>query len=369
MPSTVALTPRGHNFSAGPAALPTEVLEEVRDELVAYGDAGASIIEISHRSPQYSAVHESAKNRIKGLLGMGDDWHVVFLQGGASLQFHQVPLNFLPEGGSADYLDTGNWSAKAITEAQIVAAGRGASVNVAASSKADDYTYIPGPDERQLDPDAAYLHFTSNNTIFGTEYASEPEAEVPLVCDASSDFLGRPIDIDRYGLIYAGAQKNVGPAGVTVALVREDFLQTRASGLPTLLDYGTHTAKLFHTPPVFAIYVLDKVLAWIEGFGGLDAMAERNAQKAATLYDAIDATDFYRGTAREDSRSLMNVTFRLPSESLEARFIAEAKDAGLLALKGYRTVGGIRASLYNAVSPESVAALVSFMEAFESANG
>ena len=360
---------RGHNFSAGPAALPQEVLEEVRDEMLSYGDAQASIVEISHRSPQYTAVHEGAKAKIRSLLGLGDEWHVLFLQSGASLQFYQVPLNFLPAGGTADYLDTGNWSAKAIKEAEIVAKDRGARVNVAASSKDADYAYIPGADERRLSPEAAYLHFTSNNTIYGTEYREEPLADVPLVCDASSDFLGRPIDPSRYGLIYAGAQKNVGPAGVTVVLVRDAFLQTRASGLPTLLDYGTHAAKLFHTPPVFAIYILDKVMDWIEANGGLAGMAERNEKKAAMLYGAIDATDFYRGTAREDSRSLMNVTFRLPTEDLEAKFISESKQQGLLALKGYRTVGGVRASLYNAVSPEAVDALVSFMRDFEAANG
>lgn len=361
--------PRGHNFSAGPGALPTEVLEEVRDELLAFRDAGASVIEISHRSPQYTDVHEGAKAKIRSLLGVGDEWHIVFLQGGASLQFHQVPLNFLLPGQTADYIDTGNWSAKAIKEAQIVAADRGATVNVAASSKDADYTFIPSGDETSLSPEAAYVHFTSNNTIFGTQFASEPLAEAPLVCDASSDFLGRPIDMERYGLIYAGAQKNVGPAGVCVVMIHDDFLQTRQGGLPTLLDYGTHTAKLFHTPPVFAIYTLDKVMDWIGRNGGLTGMKARNEAKAATLYGAIDATDFYRGTARQDSRSLMNVTFRLPSEDLEARFLSEATEHGLLALKGYRTVGGVRASLYNAVSPEAVDALVSFMRDFETANG
>lgn len=370
MSSAEAAILRGHNFSAGPAALPTEVLEEVREELLSYRDAKASIMEISHRSRQYTEVHENAKAAMKRLLGLGDDWHVLFLQGGASLQFHQVPLNFLGPGQTADYLDTGNWSAKAIKEAEIVARGRdGASVNVAASSKGADYTYIPGPDERQLTEGAAYVHFTSNNTIFGTEYASEPEADAPLVCDASSDFLGRPIDASRYGLIYAGAQKNIGPSGVCAVLIREDFLQTRQDGLPTLLDFGTHAAKLFHTPPSFAVYVLGKVMDWLEQGGGLAAMAERNEQKAAALYGAIDATDFYRGTAREDSRSLMNVTFRLPTEELEAQFIRESEAHDLLALKGYRTVGGVRASLYNAVSQEAVDALVSFMQEFERANG
>ena len=369
MPSAQAAIARGHNFSAGPGALPTEVLEEVRDEMLSFRDAGASVMEISHRSPQYTDVHEGAKAKIRSLLGVGDEWHVLFLQGGASLQFHQVPLNFLGPGQTADYIDTGNWSAKAIKEAQIVARGRNATVNVAASSKDADYTFIPSDAETTRSPEAEWLHFTSNNTIYGTEFASEPLADVPLVCDASSDFLGRPISMERYGLIYAGAQKNVGPAGVCVTLVHDDFLKTRQGDLPTLLDYGTHAAKLFHTPPVFAIYILDKVMDWIERNGRLEGMKSRNASKAAALYAALDGSDFYRGTAREDSRSLMNVTFRLPSEDLEAQFIRESKEHGLLALKGYRTVGGVRASLYNAVSPEAVDALVSFMRDFEASNG
>ncbi len=369
MPSAQAAIARGHNFSAGPGALPTEVLEEVRDELLSFRDAGASVMEISHRSPQYTAVHEGAKEKMKALLGIGEGWHVMFLQSGASMQFHQVPLNFLKPGQTADYHDTGNWSAKAVKEAQIVAKDRGAHVHVAASSADADYTFIPSEAQTQRSPEAAYLHFTSNNTIYGTEYAAEPLADCPLVCDASSDFLGRPIDTKRYGLIYAGAQKNIGPAGVTAVLVTDEFLQTRMDGLPTLLDYGTHAAKLFHTPPVFAIYIVDKVMDWITANGGLEGMKARNAAKAARLYGAIDAGDFYRGTAREDSRSLMNVTFRLPSEDLEAKFVSESKAHGLLALKGYRTVGGVRASLYNAVSPEAVEALVGFMRDFEAANG
>ena len=364
-----ALASRLHNFSAGPGALPTEVLDELRDELPAYPGLGSSILEVSHRSAAYSEIHDRAEARIKGLLGMGDAWRVVFLQGGASMQFHQVPLNFLPPGGKADYLDTGAWSAKAFREAEIVGDTRDASPATAASSADADYTYIPGPDQRTFSADAAYVHYTSNNTIYGTQYSSEPDAEAPLVCDASSDFLSRPIDVDRYGLIYAGAQKNIGPAGATAVLLRDDFLERRVPGLPTMLDYGTHTQKLFNTPPVFAVYLIDKVLGWIEAHGGLAGMVARNALKADALYGALDASDFYRGTVREDSRSRMNVTFRLPSEDLEARFVAEAADAGLLALKGHRSVGGVRASIYNAISPESVEALVTFMEAFEAKNG
>jgi phosphoserine aminotransferase len=319
---------------------------------------------VSHRGKEFDGIWNSAVERMRRLLGLGADWHVLFLGGGASMQFYQVPLNFLRADASADYLNTGAWSKKAIKEAKRV--GR---VNVAASSEADGFTYIPEPSTWQLDPGAAYLHYTSNNTIFGTEYPFEPEASVPLVCDASSDFLSRPIDVERYGLIYAGAQKNIGPAGATAVLVREGFLATKKDDLPSMLDYGTHTGEMFNTPPVFAVYIVEKVLRWIEENGGLTAMAARNDEKAAALYGAIDATEFYRGTARPDSRSKMNVTFRLPSEELEERFIKEAKGEGLLALKGHRSVGGVRASIYNAVGLDSVEALTAFMRAFEAKNG
>lgn len=360
---------RQHNFSAGPGALPQEVLDEARDELPAYPGAGASILEISHRSKAYTAVHERVGERLRSLLGLGAGWHVLLLQGGASMQFHQVPLNFLRDGRTAAYLDTGAWSAKAITEAEIVAAHHGGTVVTAGSSADADYSYIPRPSEWRVPADAHYLHYTSNNTIYGTQFAETPIVDMPLVCDASSDFLSRPIDVEKHGLIYAGAQKNIGPAGVTAVLVREDFLATRAENLPTMLDYGTHAKKLFNTPPVFAIYLVDKVLAWIERNGGLAGMVERNRAKTDRLYGAIDASDFYRGTVRPDSRSSMNVTFRLPNEELEARFIEEAALQGLLNLKGYRTVGGVRASIYNAVSPQAVEALVDFMRQFEADHG
>ena len=363
-PTTEQSKGRQHNFAAGPAVLPKEVLLEVKNELPAYKDVGASVMEISHRSPAYSEIESGAKQRLKRLLGLGDEWHVLFLQGGASMQFYQVPLNFLKSGESADYLITGRWSAKALKEAQEIG-----DVNVAASSESENYSRIPDPSTWQLDPNAAYLHFTSNNTVAGTQFSEEPDAEVPLVCDASSDFLSRPISADRYGLIYAGAQKNVGPAGVTVVLVRDDFLQTRKQPLPTMLDYGTHTAKLFNTPPVFAVYVVGKVLKWLEDLGGLSAIETINDRKAAKLYERIDATDFYRGAVEKDSRSKMNVTYRLPSEDLEKKFIDEAKQKGLLALKGHRSVGGIRASIYNACPEEAVDALISFMDDFEQSNG
>lgn len=366
---SVDLTQRQYNFSAGPGTLPVEVLEEVRNELPVYDSVGASVMEISHRSKVYSEIHERAVERMRRLLGLDDSWHVLFLQGGASMQFHQIPLNFLSEGATVDYVDTGRWSAKAITEAQLIAAVRGASVNVVGSSKEDDYTYIPPVSSWRVSDDAVYLHFTSNNTVVGTEFPEDPDVDAPLVCDASSDFLSRPMDVERYGLIYAGAQKNIGPAGATAVLIRENVASKRLEKLPTLLDYGTHMAKLFNTPPVFAVYVIEKILAWIEEKGGVRAMQARNTEKAEALYGTIDATDFYRGTVREDSRSIMNVTFRLPSEELEARFISEAAERGLLTLKGHRSVGGVRASIYNAMPIEGVRALTQFMQEFEAANG
>ncbi|HEX7071823.1 MAG TPA: 3-phosphoserine/phosphohydroxythreonine transaminase [Rhodothermales bacterium] len=355
---------RLHNFSAGPGVLPESVLLEIREELPVYGDIGASVMEISHRSPEYTAIVESADATLRKLLGLGDDWHILYLQGGASLQFYQVPLNFLPAAGSADYLVTGSWAKKALAEAKRIGTPR-----VAASSDDRNFSYIPPVEVRSFNENAAYVHFTSNNTIFGTQFREEPVAPAPLVCDASSDFLSRPIDLDKYGLIYAGAQKNLGPAGVTLVLIRDSFLQERNPNLPTMLDYGTHIGTLFNTPPVFAVYVVEKVLRWLDGLGGLDAIQRQNEEKAGILYERIDRTDFYRGTAEKSSRSLMNVCFRLASEDLEKRFIADAKEAGLLALKGHRSVGGIRASIYNACPVASVEALVNFMDDFEQRNG
>ncbi len=364
MPERTDPTQRQFNFSAGPAVLPESVLQEVKGELPVYGKAGASVIEISHRSPEYAAIQESATGLFRSLLGLSDDWHVLYLQGGASMQFYQVPLNFLPKNGAADYLITGAWAKKALKEAKYLGDGR-----KAGTSEDRNFSYIPKANTWDLNDKAAYLHFTSNNTIFGTQFKEEPKAGVPLVCDASSDFLSRRIDADRYGLIYAGAQKNLGPAGVTVVLIKDSFLQKRNASLPTMLDYGTHTADLFNTPPVFAVYMVEKVLRWLEGLGGLEAIEKQNEEKAGRLYERIDRTEFYRGTADEDSRSLMNVCFRLKNEDLEKPFIAEAKAAGLLALKGHRSVGGIRASIYNACPPEAVNALVGFMDDFEQKNG
>lgn len=355
---------RFYNFSAGPGTLPADVLAEARDEMMVYQDAGASIMEISHRSPQYTALAETTRQHFRDLLGIGEEWHILFLQGGASLQFHQTALNFLTEGKAGDYVVTGAWSKKALAEAKLVGEAR-----VAASSADSGFDHIPDVSSWDVSDRAAYVHITSNNTIFGTQYGTDPDPGVPMICDASSDFLSRPIDMDRYGLIYAGAQKNIGPAGVTVVLVRNDFLDRIPAGLPTLMDYRTHAAKLFHTPPVFSVYMVEKVLRWIKKGGDLAAMKKRNDDKAALLYNQIDATDFYRGHARLDSRSNMNVTFNLPTEDLEAAFIKEAGTHGLVALKGHRSVGGIRASIYNACPEEGVQALASFMKEFASRNG
>lgn len=355
---------RKHNFSAGPGTLPVEVLEEVQAEMLEFKDAGASVMEISHRSSQYSSVEESAREQLKALLGLSDDWHILFLQGGASMQFYQVPLNFLGENDVADYVITGSWAKKSHAEAK-----RLGDVRVAATGEESQFTAIPSPETWTNTDESSYLHYTSNNTIFGTQFHATPQVDAPLVCDASSDFLGQVIDVDKHGLIYAGAQKNLGPAGTTIVLIRNDFLAKRKDDLPTIMDYGTHTSKMFNTPPVFAVYVVEKILRWLTNLGGISAMQLRNETKAGVLYERIDRTEFYRGTAEEASRSLMNVTFRLPTEDLEAAFVDYAKTSGLLALKGHRSVGGIRASIYNACEPESVDALVSFMDEFERLNG
>ena len=321
-------------------------------------------MEISHRSPEYIEIERSARARIRNLLALTDDWHILFLGGGASLQFHQVPLNFLPSDGQAAYLLTGVWAKKAHAEAAKIGHAR-----VAASSSDSSFNYIPDPVSWELDPGDAYLHYTSNNTIYGTQFQEPPRVNCPLVCDASSDFLSRPIELDRYGLIYAGAQKNIGPAGVTVVLMRDSFMKTRGENLPTMLDYGTHAAKCFHTPPVYAVYVVEKVLHWLENQGGVSGIQDLNARKSALLYDAIDTGELYRGTAEPASRSQMNVTFRLTNEALEPVFIHQAAEHGLLALKGHRSVGGVRASIYNACSLESVETLVDYMKDFEQRNG
>lgn len=357
---------RVHNFSAGPAALPLEVLKKAQEELTNYHGKGASIMEMSHRGADYSEIDKQATDRLKKLLKLDDNYHVLFLQGGASTQFMMVPYNYLKQGGSADYINTGAWSTKAIKEAKLFG-----KVNVAFSSETEQFTRVPGQEELQLDSNANYVHYTSNNTIYGTQFSREPETgNVPLVCDASSDFLSRPIDIDRYGIIYAGAQKNLGPSGVTVVIIRNDFLDKAGTeGIPTILKYQTHAQKIFNTPPTFAVYMVNLVLDWLDRKGGTEAIEQINNEKAALLYEQIERDDFYRGTAEKASRSRMNITFRLESEELEKRFLSEASENGMIGLKGHRSVGGIRASIYNACTLDSVKVLVDFMENFRKANG
>ncbi|HKY33892.1 MAG TPA: 3-phosphoserine/phosphohydroxythreonine transaminase [Candidatus Polarisedimenticolia bacterium] len=362
------MTQRIYNFAAGPAVLPEPALAEAQRNLMALPGAGMSVLEISHRSRTFDAIIQQAEADLRRLASIPAGYRVLFLQGGASLQFSMVPMNLLPAGGKADYIVTGSWSKKAVKEAQRVG-----TVNVAATTEMENFARIPRQSELALDPEAAYVHFTTNNTIFGTEWQREPEVgSVPLVADASSDIFSRPIDVSRYAVLYAGAQKNLAPAGVTLVILREDMLERSPKNLPTMLDYNTHAKErsLYNTPPVFAIYMLGLVAKWLLEQGGLEAIGRRNADKAKILYDAIDGSDgFYRPHARPDSRSLMNVTFRLPSEDMEKSFVAEAAKQGLDGLKGHRSVGGVRASIYNAFPPEGVEALVSFMRDFQRRSG
>ena len=355
------------NFSAGPAVLPVSVLEEAQRELVSLAGVGMSILEVSHRSKVFEEVLARAEADIRQLANVPANYRVLFLQGGASLQFTMVPINLLSEGATADYLVTGAWSAKATDEAK-----KFGMVHVAATTKAEQYTRIPRVEEIVLSPGAAYVHMTSNNTIYGTGWTALPDVgEIPLVSDTSSDMFSRPIDIARHALIYAGAQKNMGPAGVTVVIIREDLLARSSAALPVMLSYAVHAehGSLYNTPPVFAIYMLGLVMRWLIGQGGLEAIAAVNQRKAGKLYAEIDRSGFYRGTAQKNSRSLMNVTFRLPSEELEKRFIRDAETSGLDGLKGHRSVGGIRASIYNAFPEAGIDALVDFMKDFEQRNG
>ncbi len=354
---------RIHNFNPGPAALPLCVLEEIQHSFLNFMGTGMSITETSHRSEAFEEIITDAAARVKRLLGLDDRYHVLFLQGGASLQFCMIPMNFLPPKGSADYVNTGSWATKAIKEARLL----GRSVNVVASSEDKDFSYIP--EAFSATPGAAYLHITSNNTIKGTQWQAFPRAmEAPVIGDMSSDIMSRPFDASPFGLIYAGAQKNLGAAGVCLVIIREDLLERIPKTLPTMLSYRTHAAKnsLFNTPSCFAVYTVQLVLKWLEHtVGGLAHMASVNERKAQMLYHVIDTGDFYSGTAASDSRSKMNVTFRLPNEDLEKRFIQETQENGLGGLKGHRSVGGCRASLYNAVSVASVEVLADFMKTFE----
>ena len=361
------MTERIHNFSAGPAVLPIPVLEEAQRHMLSLPGVGMSVMEISHRSKTFAEIFSRADAGLRELLGIPDNYHVLFLQGGASLQFSMIPMNFLPAESSADYVITGSWGKKALKEAK-----RAGAVSVAATMADGGFTRVPGNDEFKLDPKAAYVHITTNETIEGVEWKHEPEVGgVPLIADASSDILSHPIPVDKYALIYAGAQKNMGPSGVTLVIMRDDLLKRIPDGLHTMLDYRTHVENksLYNTPNTWGIYIISLVAKWLLEKGGLAAMERENETKAGLIYDAIDASGFYRGHADPDSRSIMNVTFRLPSEELEKKFTAEATAQGMDGLKGHRSVGGIRASIYNAFPLAGVAALVAFMKEFEKRNG
>ena len=355
------------NFSAGPAVLPVDVLETAQRELLALPGVGMSILEVSHRSKVFEDVLAKAEAGVRQLASVPSNYRILFLQGGASLQFAMVPMNLLAPDATADYLVTGVWANKAAEEARKIG-----KVHVAATTRAEQFTRVPRAEEIVLTPGAAYVHMTSNNTIYGTQWKELPEVgDIPLVNDTSSDMFSRPIDIGRHGLIYAGAQKNMGPAGVTLVIVREDLLARSTASLPAMLSYAVHAenGSLYNTPPVFAIYMVGLVVRWLNERGGLAAIAKVNERKASRLYAEVDRTGFFRGTAQKDSRSLMNVTFRLPDEELEKQFVKDAEKAGLDGLKGHRSVGGIRASIYNAFPEEGVDALVGFMKEFERRHG
>jgi len=353
------------NFNAGPATLPLDVLKIVQKELLDYKGAGMSVMEMSHRSKYYDQINDEAIAIFREVLGLDDSYHVLFMGGGASTQFALVPMNFLAKGKTAAYVDTGSWSSKAIKEAKLFG-----NVHLAGSSKETNYDHIPT--DISFPDDAVYLHLTSNNTIFGTQFQSFPDAgNVPLVCDMSSDIASRVHDFTKFDLIYAGAQKNLGPAGATVVIINDKMLAKCADGNPTMFNYKTHADKksLYNTPPVLSVYIVKLVMEWVKAQGGLAGVEKTNIAKKERIYQLIDLNpDYFRGTVKPDSRSWMNITFRLPSEELEKKFIAEATEAGLSGLKGHRSVGGIRASIYNAMSKEGVDKLAQFMEDFKKAN-
>ncbi len=357
---------RVHNFSAGPAVLPLEVLQEVQKDLVDYKGKGLSVMEMSHRSKDYQEIFDNAIASMKRLINVGDDYAVLFLGGGASTQFLMLPTNLCPDDKVANYINTGEWATKAYQEAVKI----GKKAHLAASSEDKNFSYIPK--NFTLSENPAYLHITTNNTIYGTEWHKDPE--VPngtlLVSDMSSDFLSRPLDGNKYGLIYAGAQKNIGPAGATAVIIRKDLMETMNKGMATMLSYKTHITKdsMFNTPPAFPVYVIGLVLNWVEKMG-IDNIYKNNVEKAGLIYNVIDSSSFYRGTVEKEDRSLMNITFRLPSEELEDQFIAEAKKLNMIGLKGHRSVGGCRASTYNALPKEACQALADFMVDFEKRNG
>ena len=357
---------RIYNFNAGPAAMPVAVLEKAQSEMLDMAGSGMSVMEMSHRSKEFQAIIDGAESGIRRLMKVPDDYAVLFLQGGASLQFAMVPMNLRRPGKSADYVDTGSWASKAIKEAKITGAA-----NVAWSGKSENYSRVPKPSELKLMPDAEYLHICSNETIGGIRWAQFPKVSVPLVADISSEILSRPIDVSQFAFIYAGAQKNLGPSGLAVVVMRKDLAERTSENVPIIMRYSTHLAdgSMYNTPNTWGVYMVNRTCAWLESIGGVEAIHRMNEKKAATLYGAIDSSKFWRSPVEPESRSIMNVVWRLPSEALEEEFVSLAKKAGMVGLKGHRSVGGIRASIYNAVPQEAVDALVSFMKEFERKNG
>jgi phosphoserine aminotransferase len=361
------MSDRIFNLGAGPGVLPEPVLKQAQQDLWNVAGSGMGVMELSHRGKVFDRIINEAEAACRELAGIPDNYRVLFLQGGASLQFSMVPMNLLPKGSTADYLVTGVWSEKAVKEAK-----RAGTVHEAVSSGDRNFSYIPPAEAIRYSPAPAYVHFTTNNTIYGTQWRTEPvpPAGVPLIADTSSDMYSRPIDVTKYGLIYAGAQKNLGPSGVVLVIIRDDLVDAGAKDLPTMLQYRTHAKdhSLYNTPPTFGIYMMGLVFKWIRSEGGLAGMAERNGEKASVLYDYLDQSDFFRGSAEPASRSLMNVCFRAPTEELEAKFIAEASKRGFEGLKGHRSTGGMRASIYNAFPRAGCDALVKFMKELEQAN-
>lgn len=358
---------RVYNFSAGPAVLPVEVLQQARDEMLDWNGCGMSVMEMSHRGKEFTSIAEEAEADLRELLAIPDNYKVMFLQGGASSQFAAIPMNLLRGKQTADYISTGSWSKKAVSEAK-----RYCQVNVAASTEASSFTTTPAQDELKLNPDAAYVHYTPNETIQGVEFPYVPETgDVPLIADMSSTILSRPVDVSKFGMIYAGAQKNIGPAGLTVVILREDLLGDAIPVTPTMFDYATMSegGSMYNTPPTYAWYIAGLVFKWLKKNGGLSAMAEANQRKAAKLYAQIDGSEFYSNPVIPNSRSWMNVPFVLANAELDAAFLSQAKDAGLVTLKGHRSVGGMRASIYNAMPEQGVQALIDFMVDFEKRNG
>lgn len=356
------------NFSAGPSVLPEEVLKQAASEMLEYGDSGMSVMEMSHRSKVYEGIINNTEAMFRKVMNIPDNYKVLFLQGGATMQFAMVPMNLLAKNGVADYVVTGSFSGKAYEEAQLF----GKTINLAGTTKEEKFCRIPRQNELKLSPNADYVHICENNTIFGSRWDYTPDTgDVPLVSDMSSCILSQPVNVAKYGLIYAGAQKNIAPAGLTIVIIREDLLYAPLPGTPTMLNYGTMAKNdsLYNTPPTYPIYMAMLVLEWIERTGGLSAMKKRNENKAKILYDILDASDFYKTSIVPENRSIMNVTFRTPSDELDAQFVKESVAAGMSNLKGHRSAGGIRASIYNAMPLAGVEHLAQFMKDFEKKNG